>query len=129
MASPMADILLHKRLLLPERRAIAAGMAGRQQLAAACSCAAATWMPSTPQLKRPSQCCCGGTGLGAVNDGKETGAELTGRTRGAEKLSDTTGTAAGKAGMPRTLGCAEGDGLPANAARHAERSSIWRCML
>ena len=64
-----------------------------------------------------------------MNDGKETGAELTGRTRGAEKLSGTTGTAAGKAGMPQTHGCAESNGLPASAARRAERSSIWRCML
>jgi len=61
--------------------------------------------------------------------GKETGAKLAGRTRGMEKLSGMTETAAGKAGMSPTHGCAEGDGLPASAARRAERSSIWRCML
>jgi len=69
-------------------------------------------------------------GAGAVNDG-ETGAELTGRTHYAKKLSGMTETAAEKDWMSptdvRPGGSAEGDGLPASAARRAEMSSIWHC--
>ena len=120
----MADILLRKRLLLPERRQ---GYCCRDD-----------WAPAARRGLQLRRCYLDAihapveearSTLGAVNVGKETGAELTGMTRGAEKLSGTTGTAAGKAGMPRTHGCAESDVLPTSAARRAERSSIWRCML
>ena len=126
----MADTLLRKRLLFPEQRQ---GYCCRDD-----------WAPAARRGLQLRRCYLDAIhapveealavlrwwhGAGAVNDGKETGAELTGMTRGAEKLSGTTGTAAGNAEMPRTHGCAESDGLPASTARRAERSSIWRCML